>query len=111
MPKSEDDKSSVSTPSVDPLFHAEDDDQENDEEAKKPFGIGKHDRDGTCGCLTGFWSGGRSDDSDDRKPPVVPPREPVVLNVYDLLWTNKISSKLGMGIYHSGLQVHVPRGV
>ena len=37
---------------------------------------------------------------------MVPPREPVVLNVYDLLWTNKISSKLGMGIYHSGVQVY-----
>ena len=34
-----------------------------------------------------------------------PPREPVVLNVYDLYWTNNATARLGIGIYHSGVQV------
>lgn len=32
--------------------------------------------------------------------------EPVILNVYDMFWTNEYTSSLGIGVYHSGLQVY-----
>jgi len=33
-------------------------------------------------------------------------REPVVLNVYDMFWTNDYTSNVGVGVYHSGLEVY-----
>ena len=31
--------------------------------------------------------------------------EPVLLNVYDMFWTNEYTGNMGLGVYHSGLQV------
>ncbi|KAL1458201.1 hypothetical protein WDU94_008368 [Cyamophila willieti] len=33
-------------------------------------------------------------------------REPILLNVYDMLWTNDYTSPLGMGVFHSGIEVY-----
>ena len=33
-------------------------------------------------------------------------REPVILNIYDMFWTNDYTSNLGVGVYHSGLEVY-----
>ncbi len=30
-------------------------------------------------------------------------REPVILNVYDMFWTNDYTGNMGLGVYHSGL--------
>ncbi len=32
--------------------------------------------------------------------------EPVVLNVYDMFWTNEYTGNMGLGVYHSGVQVY-----
>lgn len=32
--------------------------------------------------------------------------EPVLLNVYDMFWTNEYTGNMGLGVYHSGLQVY-----
>jgi hypothetical protein len=29
-------------------------------------------------------------------------REPVILNVYDMFWTNDYTGNMGLGVYHSG---------
>jgi len=53
-----------------------------------PYGLGKHTAD--CGCQGGAG-----------------PREPVLLNVYDLFWTNGLTSKVaGLGFFHSGVQIY-----
>jgi len=33
-------------------------------------------------------------------------REPIILNVYDMFWTNDYTSNVGVGVYHSGLEVY-----
>ncbi|XP_003738173.1 deubiquitinase DESI2 [Galendromus occidentalis] len=33
-------------------------------------------------------------------------REPVILNVYDMYWTNEWTSHLGVGVFHSGVEVY-----
>jgi len=33
-------------------------------------------------------------------------REPVILNVYDMFWTNDYTSNVGVGVYHSGLEIY-----
>lgn len=33
-------------------------------------------------------------------------REPVILNIYDMFWTNDYTGNLGVGVYHSGLEVY-----
>lgn len=32
-------------------------------------------------------------------------QEPVILNVYDMFWTNEYTGNMGLGVYHSGLEV------
>jgi hypothetical protein len=34
-----------------------------------------------------------------------PPGEPVLLNIYDMFWTNDYTGNMGVGVYHSGVQV------
>jgi len=33
-------------------------------------------------------------------------RQPVILNVYDMFWTNEYTGNIGLGVYHSGLEVY-----
>lgn len=33
-------------------------------------------------------------------------REPVILNVYDMYWTNDYTSPMGLGVFHSGVEVY-----
>lgn len=33
-------------------------------------------------------------------------RQPVILNIYDMFWTNDYTSNVGLGVYHSGLEVY-----
>ncbi|XP_023342865.1 desumoylating isopeptidase 2 [Eurytemora carolleeae] len=33
-------------------------------------------------------------------------RQPVILNVYDMFWTNDYTANVGVGVYHSGLEVY-----
>lgn len=33
-------------------------------------------------------------------------REPIILNVYDMYWINEYTSALGLGVFHSGVQVY-----
>ncbi|XP_077302627.1 deubiquitinase DESI2 [Arctopsyche grandis] len=41
-----------------------------------------------------------------RKPEKVLGREPVILNVYDMYWVNSYTANLGLGVFHSGVEVH-----
>jgi len=33
-------------------------------------------------------------------------RTPVILNVYDMFWTNEYTGNIGLGVYHSGLEIY-----
>ncbi|CAG0914954.1 unnamed protein product [Notodromas monacha] len=33
-------------------------------------------------------------------------REPVMLNVYDMLWINEYTTSIGLGVFHSGVEVY-----
>ncbi|XP_063216128.1 deubiquitinase DESI2 isoform X1 [Bacillus rossius redtenbacheri] len=33
-------------------------------------------------------------------------REPVILNVYDMYWINEYTTSLGLGVFHSGVEVY-----
>ncbi|XP_014247995.1 desumoylating isopeptidase 2 isoform X2 [Cimex lectularius] len=33
-------------------------------------------------------------------------REPIILNVYDMYWTNDYTTSIGLGVYHSGVEVY-----
>lgn len=33
-------------------------------------------------------------------------REPVILNIYDMYWMNEYTSPLGLGVFHSGVQLY-----
>lgn len=35
-----------------------------------------------------------------------PAGQPVILNVYDMFWTNEYTTNMGLGVYHSGLEVY-----
>ncbi|XP_052126370.1 deubiquitinase DESI2 isoform X2 [Frankliniella occidentalis] len=32
--------------------------------------------------------------------------EPVILNVYDMYWTNEYTTPIGLGVFHSGIQIY-----
>ena len=36
-------------------------------------------------------------------------REPVILNIYDMFWTNDYTGNVGLGVYHSGVEgrIHI----
>lgn len=34
------------------------------------------------------------------------PGAPVRLNIYDMYWINDYASMIGVGVYHSGVEVH-----
>lgn len=78
-----------------------------------PYGLGPH-QGPECKCCCGAASELSLREGGPKlsvvvlspKPPAPPPpRAPVVLNVYDLFWTNNLSSKIGVGVYHSGVEV------
>lgn len=33
-------------------------------------------------------------------------RQPVILNIYDMFWTNDYTANVGLGVYHSGLEIY-----
>ncbi|KAK9510954.1 hypothetical protein O3M35_005623 [Rhynocoris fuscipes] len=33
-------------------------------------------------------------------------REPIILNVYDMYWTNDYTTPIGLGVYHSGVEIY-----
>ncbi len=33
-------------------------------------------------------------------------RQPVILNIYDMFWTNDYTANVGLGVYHSGREVY-----
>jgi len=43
-------------------------------------------------------------DSEDFTSPDMA-RTPVILNVYDMYWTNEYTSNVGLGVFHSGLEI------
>uniref|UniRef100_A0A2P2HYX2 Desumoylating isopeptidase 2-like n=1 Tax=Hirondellea gigas TaxID=1518452 RepID=A0A2P2HYX2_9CRUS len=47
---------------------------------------------------------GPGDDSDDLLGNMA--RMPVILNVYDMYWTNEYTSNLGLGVFHSGVEIY-----
>jgi len=34
------------------------------------------------------------------------PNHPVLLNIYDMYWTNQYTTALGVGVFHTGIEVH-----
>lgn len=54
-------------------------------------------------CLGMRLFNNRKDDDDVA---LVDNREPVILNVYDMLWTNDYTRNIGLGVYHSGVEVY-----
>lgn len=33
-------------------------------------------------------------------------REPIILNVYDMYWTNEYTTPIGLGVFHSGVEIY-----
>lgn len=43
--------------------------------------------------------------SDELLPTSMGSREPVILNVYDMYWINEYTTSIGLGVFHSGVEV------
>uniref|UniRef100_A0A336K918 CSON015250 protein n=1 Tax=Culicoides sonorensis TaxID=179676 RepID=A0A336K918_CULSO len=54
-----------------------------------------------------FRSMHKDSGSDDLLPlPKMGNQEPVILNVYDMYWINDYTNSLGLGVYHSGVEIY-----
>ncbi|KAA0201791.1 hypothetical protein HAZT_HAZT006720 [Hyalella azteca] len=47
---------------------------------------------------------GPGEESDDLLTSMA--RMPVILNVYDMYWTNEYTSSIGLGVFHSGVEIY-----
>ncbi|XP_017468286.1 PREDICTED: desumoylating isopeptidase 2 isoform X1 [Rhagoletis zephyria] len=43
--------------------------------------------------------------SDELLPTTMSNREPVILNVYDMYWINEYTTSIGLGVFHSGVEI------
>jgi len=57
-------------------------------------------------CRIPFCSPNNDDEIEEAVSALDLPREPVILNVYDMFWTNDYTSNVGLGVFHSGLEVY-----
>ncbi|CAK1549182.1 unnamed protein product [Leptosia nina] len=60
----------------------------------------------SCGICTMFPSCMSLLPKRNEPRPPRPGQAPVVLNVYDMYWTNWYTAGAGVGVFHSGVQVH-----
>ncbi|XP_042209069.1 deubiquitinase DESI2-like isoform X3 [Homarus americanus] len=62
---------------------------------------------GTVSCRLPFASclGPSAEDSDDIGYTNMA-RQPVILNVYDMYWINEYTSSIGLGVFHSGVEIY-----
>ncbi|XP_045532336.1 deubiquitinase DESI2 isoform X5 [Pieris brassicae] len=60
----------------------------------------------SCGICTMFPSCMSILPRRNEPRPPRPGQTPVVLNVYDMYWTNWYTAGAGVGVFHSGVQVH-----
>ncbi|XP_070509552.1 deubiquitinase DESI2 isoform X1 [Chironomus tepperi] len=44
--------------------------------------------------------------SEELLPTSLTHREPVILNVYDMYWINEYTTSIGIGVYHSGVEIY-----
>lgn len=46
----------------------------------------------------------RDNGSDEILPRMA--REPIILNVYDMYWINEYTTSIGLGVFHSGVEIY-----
>ncbi|TGZ33988.1 Uncharacterized protein DBV15_12144 [Temnothorax longispinosus] len=47
---------------------------------------------------------GYPQDSEELIPKMA--REPIILNVYDMYWINEYTTPIGLGVFHSGVEIY-----